>query len=538
MVTAIQKKPKVDITAANRAVKFFSSLKLSTGKYAGKQVKLMDWQINDLIVPAFGTLKKDHLRQYRTIYLEIPRKNTKTETGAMFGNYLLFADNEMGAQIYSCAGDQQQAGLIFNAAAPMIEQSPSMNALAKINHSIKRIIVRKFNSFWQVLSAEAYTKHGLNPQGILFDELHVQPDRELWDVMRTSTGAREQPMTVVMTTAGYDRNTIGWEIHDYALKVKNGIIEDPTFLPIIYAAPEDADWTNENVWMSCNPAIKYGILSLDELRTECRQAQEMPAMEMTFRRLHLNQWVNSVERWLPMDKWDACKGTVDIEDLKGRDCYAGLDLSSTTDLTALAYVFPYEGGRYKTLMRFFIPEDTMREHERKDRVPYSEWVRRGYITATPGNVIDYKYIQSQLCEDRELFNIRELAYDRWGAAKLMTDLQEVDFVIDQKLAGEGRPLLVPFGQGYASMSGPTKELMKLVLSQKVEHGNNPVLRWCADNLVVTHDPADNLKPDKAKATQRIDGMVALIMAIGRAILHPLDDGKSVYETRGPLIYNL
>lgn len=526
-------KSTINQESAQRALLFIESLKHAQGKYAGKSFKLMEWQKERIIKPLFGTLNPDGTRQYRTCYVEVPRKNGKTELGAAAGLYLLFADEEAGAQIYSAAGDRGQASLVFNAASPMVRQARALSTRSKIIDSQKRIAVFSTNSFYQVLSAEAYSKHGLNAHGILVDELHTQTNRDLWDVLTTSTGARSQPLIFVMTTAGYDRNSIGWEIHDYALKVSKGIIDDPTFLSVIYSAPEEADWTDEDVWYSCNPALGE-FRNIDEMRTLCKRAQETPALEMTFRRLYLNQWVNSVTRWLPMDKWDACKSKVDLTELEGRECYAGLDLASTTDLTALSYVFPYEGGRYKVLMRYWIPEDTMREHERKDRVPYSEWVRNGFIQATPGNVIDYGFIQHQLEEDRKHFNIKELAFDRWGAAKLMTDLQEVDFVIDPKQAGEGRPLLVPFGQGYASMSAPTKELMNLVLSKKVEHGGNPVLRWNTDNLVVTADPADNLKPDKAKATQRIDGCVALIMAIGRASLHPLDEGRSIYETRGVL----
>ena len=530
--TKTKTKSKINEKAADRAVFFIESLKHATGEYAGKNFKLMDWQ-RDIVRTLFGTLNPDGTRQYRTCYVTVGRKNGKTELGAAIGLYLLFADDEPGAQVYSAASDRQQAGLLYHAAEPMIRQAPALAKRAKIIDSQKRVVVHSTNSYYQVLSAEAYSKHGLNAHGTLFDELHAQPNRELWDVLTTSGGSRRQPLIFVMTTAGYDRNSIGWEIHDYACKVQKGIINDPTFLPVIYQVPDDADWKDENVWKMANPALET-FRNIDEMRTLCKRAQETPALEMTFRRLYLNQWVNSVQRWLPMDKWDACNGTIDLDELKGRECYAGLDLASTTDLTALSYVFLYPDGHYKILMRFWIPEDTMREHERKDRVPYSEWVRRGFINATPGNITDYGFIQRQLQEDLKLYNIRELAFDRWGAAKLMTDLQEVDFVIDPKQASEGRPLLVPFGQGFASMSAPTKELMNIVLSKKLDHGAHPVLRWCADNIVVTEDPAGNLKPDKAKATQRIDGMVALIMGLGRAILHPMDDGKSIYETRGIL----
>ena len=532
MKTKLKIKSKINEEAAKRAVFFIESLKHAQGEYAGKNFHLMDWQKERIIKPLFGTLNPDGNRQYRTCYVEVPRKNGKTELGAAVALYLLFADNEAGAQIYSAAGDRQQASLVFNAASPMVRQAKALSTRSKIIDSQKRIAVYSSNSFYQVLSAEAYSKHGLNAHGILFDELHTQPTRDLWDVLTTSTGARTQPLIFVMTTAGYDRNSIGWEIHDYASKVSAGIIDDPTFLSVIYSADTEFDWTDERVWRECNPALGE-FRQIDEMRTLCKRAQETPALEMTFRRLYLNQWVNSVKRWLPMDQWDACAGTnFDISSLAGRDCYAGLDLASTTDLTALSYIFPYPDGHYKTLMRFWIPEDTMREHERKDRVRYSEWVRRGFITATPGNVIDYSWIQHQLEEDRKLYNIKELAFDRWGAAKLMTDLQEVDFVIDPKQAGEGHPLLVPFGQGYASMSPPTKELMNIILSRKLQHGGHPVLRWNADNMVVETDAAGNIKPSKAKATQRIDGIVALIMGLDRAMRHSLDAGKSVYEDRG------
>jgi phage terminase large subunit-like protein len=411
----------------------------------------------------------------------------------------------------------------------MVRQAPALAKRSKIIDSQKRIVVHSTNSYYQVLSAEAYSKHGINAHGILFDELHTQPDRELWDVLTTSQGSRRQPLIFVMTTAGYDRNSIGWEIHDYACKVRDGILKDPTFLPVIYAAPDDADWTDEDVWKKCNPALDT-FRSIDEMRMLCARAKEIPALEMTFRRLYLNQWVNSVERWLPMDKWDACNQPIDSENLKGKICYAGLDLAATTDLTALSLVFPDENGSYDILMHFWIPGDRAIEIERKDRVPYREWAREGYITLTEGNVIDYDYILHYLKEQSEIYNIQELAFDRWGSQKLITDMQEHEFVVDAKVPGRH---LVPFGQGYVSMSAPTKELMNLVLSQKIRHGGNPILRWNADNLVVTQDPAGNLKPDKSKATQKIDGMVALIMALDRATRHA--DDTSIYESRGILV---
>jgi len=509
-------KVPIDVHASGRAISFIEQLKHTKGDWAGKRFILEPWQREEIIIPLFGTLNPGGSRQYRTCYVEIPRKNGKSEIGAAIALYLLFADGEIGGEIYSAAGDKGQSSLVFNVAAQMVRYSPALIRRSKIIDSQKRIVNYKTGSFYQAISAEAYSKYGYNAHGIIFDELHTQPNRDLWDVLTTSTGARRQPLTLAITTAGYDRNSICWEQHDYACKVRDGIINDPTFLPVIHAAPEDADWQDRKVWFDCNPAL--GVFrSLEEMETLAKKAKETPALEMTFRRLYLNQWTQSAERWMPMDKWDEC--AEGIGDLKGKVCYAGLDLSATMDLTALALVFP-DGDSYDVLMHFWIPKDTMLEKERKDRVPYSVWVKQGLVTATEGNVIDYHSIQHKLEEYAEVYDIKEIAFDRWGATKLSQDLIDAGF------------MMVPFGQGFASMSAPTKELMNLILSQKLRHGGNPVLRWNADNLVVNQDPAGNLKPDKQKSTQKIDGVVSLIMAIDRASRHSGDEGRSVYDDRG------
>jgi len=509
---------KINKAAAQRAISFIENLKHTKGEYAGHNFKLTDWQKRDIIIPLFGTLNPDGTRQYRTCFIELPRKNGKTTLAAAIALELTFADGEFGAEVYSAANDRDQAALVFNEAAAMIRQEPALEKRAKILDTTKRIVYYGRNSFYRAISAEAYTKWGYNAHGVIYDELHAAPDRELWDVLTTSTGSRRQPLIVVITTAGYDRNSICWELHDYALKVKNGIIEDPTFLPVIYAADEKDDWQDERIWKKANPALKSGFRKIEEMRIAAMKAKEIPAYEMVFRRLYLNQWVNSVERWMPIEKWDACKGEVDLESLKGRPCYAGLDLSSTIDLTALSLVFPKD-DTYDVLMRFWIPGDTAKEAEKRDRVPYQTWAQQGLITLTEGNVIDYDYIKEELKKLRESFDIKEIAYDRWGAAKLVQDLTEEGFTV------------VPFGQGYASMSSPTKELMNLVLGQKIRHNGDPILRWNVDNMVVRTDPAGNLKPDKEKATQKIDGCVAMIMALDRATRHA-EKKPSVYEDHG------
>ena len=505
---------------ADRVVNFISNLKHSTGEWAGKPFTLLPWQ-EKIIRKLYGTLNPDGTRQYRNFWLEVGRKNGKTELGAGgIALPLLYLDDELGAQIYSAANDKDQGALMFNAATPMVEQAPSLLKRSRIYEPQKRIVYPAQRSFYKVISAEAYTKDGLNPHGVAYDELHAAPNRELFDVLTSTFGARRQPIMAVFTTAGYDRNSICWEQHDYTCKVRDGIIDDPTTLPVIYSTPEDADWTDEDNWKLANPSLGY-FRSLEEMRSLCKKAQETPAREMTFRRLYLNQWVNSAARWLPMDAWDECSAEVDTEHLKGRECFAGLDLASTTDMAALNLLFPMGDGRYQTLPFGWIPEATARERERKERVPYSEWARQGLVKLTPGNVIDYDFIRQDCKNLAQLYNVKEWAYDRWNADMLVQEMQKDGAV------------MVPVGMGYVSMNAPTKELMTLVLSKKIDHGGHPVLRTHADNLVVETDPAGNLKPTKAKATQKIDMMVAFILALSRAMLQK-EDGPSVYESRGML----
>ena len=340
--------------------------------------------------------------------------------------------------------------------------------------------------------------------------------------METSDGSQpadeeaiEQPLVFAITTAGFDRNSICWEMHEYARKVLDGIVEDPTFFGWIKSTPEDEDWTDEDLWHLANPALG-DFRDIDEMRTMARRAKETPALENTFRRLYLSQWTQSETRYIPMDKWQLCSG--DPPDLRGRDCYAGLDLATTTDITAFVLVFPPDGDSdiYNVLPTFWIPEERMHERSRRDRVPYDAWAREGLIHTTPGNVIDFDFVQHTINELGEKYHIREIAFDRWGAAR-----------ISQQLENDGFSM-VQFGQGFGSMSAPTKALLELVLEGQLAHGGHPVLRWMADNLMVRQDPAGNVKPDKDKSTEKIDGIVALVMALDRAIKHKRTGALEVY----------
>jgi len=510
-----------DEQAAGVTVNFFERLLVhSKGEWAGQPFLLQEWQRDDVIRPIFGWKRADGTRRYRTAYIEVARKNGKSTLAAGIALYLLFADGEPGAEVYSAAADRDQASIVFDEAKRMVEATHHLSKLAEV---FKRaVIVPSTHSAYRVLSADAYTKHGLNAHGVVFDELHAQPNRELWDVLTTSTGARRQPLTVAITTAGFDRQSICWEQHEYARQVLEGVIEDPSFFGYIAAADQDDDWLDEAVWQKANPSLGVTV-KWDYLRNEARKAELTPAYQNTFRRLHLDQWTQQETRWLPLEKWDACGAPFDPKLMEGARCYGGLDLASSSDIASFVLCFPSEAGeeeRYVWLPFFWIPEENMVDRVRRDRVPYDAWVRDGLITATEGNVIDYAYIIRDVEALGERFNIQEIAFDRWGA-----------FQVSQALEGAGFTM-VGFGQGFASMANPTKELLRLVLDGKLIHGGHKVLRWMADNMVVSSDAAGNVKPNKAKSREKIDGIVAGIMGLDRAMRH-LQAG-SVYDERGLL----
>ena len=494
-----------DQEKADYAIDFIKGLKLTKGEWAGQLFPLLPWQYDEVLTPLFGTVDENGYRQYRKCYVEVPKKNGKSPLGAAIALYLLVADGEYGAEVYSAASDRDQAGIVFNIAKNMVEQEPELDAVLDTLDSTKRIIYKAQNSYYRVLSSDAYSKHGYNISGCIFDELHAQPNRELYDVLTDGAGdARRQPLFFFITTAGWDKKSVCWEVHEYARQVKEGVIDDPHFLPVLYGLPEDEDWRDEKNWYIANPSLDKTI-TLEKLQAAYKEAEYVPAKQNTFRRLRLNQWTSQDERWLPMDFWNKCDAAVDPESLKLKSCWCGLDLASCTDIAAFAKIFLGEDGYYDVLMRFWVPEDNLYERAKRDRVPYDVWTREGYIKATPGNYIDHKTVEKDILEDNETYHIQEIAFDRWGMEYM-----------SQNMIAEGVEAF-PFGQGYKSISPPTKELLKLVLSQKIRHGGNPVLRWMADNLVVETDAAENVKPNKKKSTERIDGMVALIMGLDRAI---------------------
>lgn len=531
-----------DAEAAEYVLHFIGMLRHSKGKWGrgkGEFIRLEPWQ-QFIIWVAFGW-KRDQsqrwvektvdgqiqdtrgMRRFRMLYEEVARKNGKSTKAAGLGLLLAFADGEPGAEVYSAATKRDQARIVHKEAIRMVRKNAGLRKHIKIYKD--NLNLEATASKYEPLGADSDSTDGLNVHGIVADELHAWKNREMWDVLETATGSREQPMLIAITTAGIDRRSVCYEKHEYTRKVlegwKDGSFEDDSWFGIIFTLDDGDDWKDETVWIKANPNLgvsKY----MDDMRMKAKRAGQMSAALNNFLRRELNVWVQGEFKWMNMDMWRACAGEVPALEmpqwLKGETAYAGLDLSSTSDITAFLMVFPAEDDYIDVVARFWIPEDNMLIRTRDDGVHYQKWVEQGYIEATPGNTIDYDFIFEQIERDADMFDIDQAAFDRWGAARVSNVLQNKGMT------------MVQFGQGFASMNPPMKELERLVLSKKIRHGNNPVLTWMADNLVARMDPAGNIKPDKEKSREKIDGIVALIMALDLALRHP--EVKSVYSKRG------
>lgn len=535
-----------DVQSADHVLHFIGMLRHSKGKWGrgkGELIRLDAWQ-QFVIWVAFGW-KRDNsdrwiettadgqvqdtrgMRRFRALYEEVARKNGKSTKAAGLGLYLAFADGEPGAEVYSAATKRDQARIVHKEAIRMVRKNAGLKKY--INIVKDNLSLEQTASKYEPLGADSDSTDGLNVHGYIADELHAWKNREMWDVLETATGSREQPMGIAITTAGVDRRSICYEKHEYTRKVlegwKDGSFEDDTWFGIIFTLDDDDDWRDEKVWVKANPNLgvsKY----FDDMRMKAKRASQSAAALNNFLRRELNVWVQGVVKWMPMDDWRACNGSVSALEfenrLKGMTCYGGLDLSSTSDITAFVMAFLDEDENVFVLCRFWVPEDTLEgiPHYRSsdDAKHIQQWVKDGFIEATPGNVIDYDFIFEQIEKDADGYKIDQVAFDRWGAARVV-----------QVLENKGMTM-VQFGQGFASMNPPMKELERLVLSKKIVHGGNPVLTWMADNLVARMDPAGNVKPDKEKSRDKIDGIVALIMALDLALRHP--EKKSVYSKRG------
>jgi phage terminase large subunit-like protein len=456
----------------------------------------------------------------------IPTHNSTWAAAVML--YLAFADSvssgEPGAESFSCATKRDQARIVHGEAVRMVRKSPMLRKNISIyKDNLNRIdMAQKF----EPLGMDADTADGLNVHAALHDELHAHKSRDMWDVIETATGARRQPMIIAITTAGNTRQGVCWEKHEYTCRILDGVVEDDSWFGIIYTLDEKDDWRDESVWIKSNPNLGVSK-KWSDMRIKAERARSMTSALNAFLQKELNVWVQGETKWMNMEMWRKCGGPLPAlelpEFLIGRPCYSALDLSSTNDITAQVNVFPplTDDEPIYVVCRFFIPEDNMLERCKNDGVPYDVWVREGYITATPGNTIDYDFILESFEKDAEQFQVMEIPYDRWNAEYLR-----------QMLEKRGLDMAIfPFGQGFISMSPPMKELERLVASRKLAHGNNPVLTWMADNLIARTDPAGNIKPDKEKSREKIDGIVALLMGLDRCLKNQ-GEGESVYGERG------
>ena len=486
------------------------------GKWAGDPLELELWQVW-LVGSLFGWMSPEGLRRYRKALVFVPRKNGKSTLAAAIALYLLMGDQEPGVQVYSAAGDTHQAQIVHRVAEFMAKAEPELNK--RLRYRTRLIHYDELNGFYKVLSADAYTKHGLNPHGVVFDELHTQPNRDLWDVLDSATGAREQSLLLAITTAGvHDPESICFEVYDYARRVAEGEYEDPTFLPLIFEAQPEDDWTAPETWYTANPNLGVSIPE-DYLRRQCRYAQQVPAAENSFKRLHLNLWTEQSTRWIAKESWQRCLGVVSEDALAGQVCYGGLDLASTTDIASLILVFPREEQPWPIVCRHYVPHASILKRSARDKVPYDVWARQGWLTETPGEVTDYSFIKHDLYELFEKYEMRGLAIDRWNATQLAVEL-----------ANEELPVKL-MGQGYASMNAPSREFERRVVSaQLLHHADDPVLTWMVGNVARKTDEAGNIKPDKKASSERVDGVVALIMSLDQAVRGE-GPSSSIYEER-------
>ena len=510
-----------DKEKADRAVKFIENLCHTKGKWAGKRFWLLPWQ-EQLIRDIFGIVKADGYRQFRIAFVEICKKVGKSELAAAIALYLLYADNEPSAEVYGAAADRQQASIVFDVARQMVEMSPALLKCSKIMGATKRIVNYGNAGYYQVLSAEVGGKHGFSVSGLVFDEIHTQPNRQLYDVLtKGSSDARQNPLHFIITTAGTDRHSIAYELHTKAIDILEGRRVDPTFYPVVYGLKDDEDWEDEANWYKVNPSLGYTV-DIERLRDAYREAKQNPADEITFRWLRMNQWVSSTTAWIPDQIYQRGNEEIDLKALEGRECYGGLDLSSTGDITAFVLMFPPrdEEEKYILLPFFWVPEETIPQRVKANSVPYDVWERQGYLMSTEGNVIHYDFIEKFIEELGEKYHILEIAFDRWGATQMVQDLEGMGFTV------------VPFGQGYSSMSAPSKEFYKILMERNMVHGGHPVLRWMAGNVVIDTDPAGNIKVTKARSKEKIDGIVAAIMALDRCIRNQVQKQGSVYDERG------
>lgn len=510
-----------DERAADKVLSFFMLLHHSKGEWAGQPFILSPWQQFIIYVIYGWKRKKDGLRRFTHAYIEVPRKNGKSTMAAGVGLYMLDGDGEPGAEVYSVATTREQAKIVHGEATRMVRSSEEIKDFVRVFRDNLHVVDTA--SKFEPLSSDYNTMDGLNPHCSVADELHAYKTRDVLDLLDTATGARRQPLLFMITTAGVKLASVGREMHEHAEKVLDGVITDDSFFAVIYTIDDGDDWEDAVNWIKANPNMGVSV-KIDDLRRKSGRAKSIPSALNAFLRLHLNIWTQAESSWIPPKTWNASAEEVCPDELRGRKCYGGMDLSTTTDISALTLSFPMDDGSVKSLYWFWIPRDRIDERARRDRVPYDVWVREGYIEATDGNVIDYDFIEYKVIELAGLYDIQELAYDPWNATEIVNHL-----------VGEGLEM-VQFRQGFASMGAPTKRFEIMVLDGKYHHGGNPVMNWMMSNVAIQQDPAGNIKIAKDKSREKVDGPVSAVMALGRLTSQEVEPPKkSVYEERGMLM---
>lgn len=516
---------RFDPEAAKAAIRFYHDRLVHVrGHMGGQPLELQPWQ-QAVVANQYGWKRKDGTRRFREIFQTVARKNGKTTVVA--GSVLLEVAYplEQGAEIYSAAGSRDQASLIFSQASAMTHKDAELSAKLRVYDGYKSIQNRDDSlTVYKSISSDAGTAHGYNPQFVAVDELHTQPKRDLVDALKTGMGARKQPQITYITTAGYDVLSICHEIYDYACRVCDGSVSDSAFLPVIYEVPKDADWTDRELWKLANPNLGVSVQP-DFLEAEFLKAEKNPEYENTFRRLFLNQWVEQEDRWISVPAWKECGTTFTAADLEGRECYGGLDLSYKNDLSSLALCFPPRGSetQYRLLVWHWLPGEEISDKEQKDRAPYRQWAKDGWVSLCGSKVVQYSDIEATILALADKFQIQEIAYDPWNANELVERLDKHHGINT-----------VEVRQGMFSMSPLTKAFERLVIDRRLEHNNSPTMLWEVSMVSVERDTAGNIMPNKKIKRARIDGVVAAVMAVGHAVLN-VEPTQSVYAEREPLV---
>ncbi len=489
---------------ADRVATFLETfVTMSKGRqWAGKPMQLMPWQRHDIIEPLFGWVDDGGLRRYRRAWIEVSKKNGKSSLMAGLVLYFLLADGEPGANVYGAAVDRIQAGLLYRDVAAAIRRSPQLSAVCEVIDSRNTIVHKASGSRYQCLAADSWRAEGIDASAVIVDELHAHRSRALVDALMWAGAARSQPITIAISTAGYDRTSIAWQFHTDAELVTANPASNPTFFGRIYAASKEDDASLPATWKKANPSLGL-ILSEKDFAADYLDAKTNPSKFSSWQRYRLGIWNEPDNRWFSTEAWEACQDLPPVP-LEGRDCFIGIDLASTMDITAAAFVYPAPDGSYDVEVRCFIPEDTAAERARKDRIPYLEWIDQGWITATDGGRCDYERVVADIVEHAQTRHVVAAGIDMWNAGSTATQLQRAGIEVQA------------ISQSIGSLTSPCKLLESLVAARKIRFGGNPVMQWMANNVILFEDSNKNIKIDKRRSQEKVDGILATVLGLALA----------------------